>query len=204
MRIGIDIDGVLTDVGQFSLDYFSKYLVEHNIPYKVEKQYYEEWKTFCCEKEASDAFWNEYLDYYAKYEKPRNFAREVIRKLKNEGHEIFIITARWLTNEDTKRGMQMRKRVKRWLKKNKVDYDQLIFSKAKGESKTQEMLDYKIDVMIEDNPNNIKELSKIVPIICYHTHYNQDCDIPNVTRCYSWYDIYNSINQITSKIGKEK
>lgn len=194
MRIGIDIDGVLTDVGQFSLDYFSKYCVEQGITYQIKKADYSVTKTFGCKKQESDAFWDIYLDYYAKHEKPRKFAAEVIRKLKSEGHEIYIITARWLTNEDSKRGMKMRKIVKKWLRKNKIVYDQLVFSKATNERKSQEIMDYKIDVMIEDNPNNISELAKIVPVICYHTYYNMDCTMPNVTRCYSWYDILNTIN----------
>ncbi len=35
MKIGIDIDGVLTNVEQFSIDYFSKYCFENNIEYNI-------------------------------------------------------------------------------------------------------------------------------------------------------------------------
>ena len=35
MRIGIDIDGVLTNIGQFVIDYTSKYCVENNIEYTI-------------------------------------------------------------------------------------------------------------------------------------------------------------------------
>lgn len=37
---------------------------------------------------------------YATNEKARPFAAEVIKKLKEDGNEIYIITARWLTNRD--------------------------------------------------------------------------------------------------------
>ena len=33
MRVGIDIDGVLTNIEQFVIDYISKYCVENNIEY---------------------------------------------------------------------------------------------------------------------------------------------------------------------------
>ena len=35
MRIGIDIDGVLTDIEQFVIDYISKYCVENKIKYNI-------------------------------------------------------------------------------------------------------------------------------------------------------------------------
>ena len=56
-----------------------------------------------------------------------------------------------------------------------------------------EMGDNRIDLMIEDSPKNINELSKIVPVICYDARYNRQCEGENITRCYSWYDIYNKV-----------
>ena len=35
MRIGIDIDGVLTNIEQYGVDYLSKYCVENNIDFKI-------------------------------------------------------------------------------------------------------------------------------------------------------------------------
>ena len=51
--------------------------------------------------------------------------------------------------------------------------------------------------MIEDNPHNIEDLSRIIPVICYHTSYNQTCTNTNV---YSWYDIYKTIQELNRKI----
>ena len=46
MRIGIDIDGVLTDIETFWLDYGSKYCVENNIPLNIAEEIdYDESKT---------------------------------------------------------------------------------------------------------------------------------------------------------------
>ena len=200
MRIGIDIDGVLTDVGQFALDYISKYCVENNIEYKINVSNYSHAKTFNISGKQEYDFWSEYLEFYAINEKARPFSSEVIKKLKADGHEIYIVTARWLTNRDDEAGENMRELVKNWLVENKIVYDKLIFSKANNEQKAQEMLDYQIDLMIEDNPENINELSSIVPIICFDTHYNKQCEGENITRCYSWYDIYNKIGDFNNGI----
>ena len=195
MRIGIDIDGVLTDVGQFAMNYISKYCVENGIDYNIGDSSYEYYKMFNISKAQEDDFWSEYLDYYSTNEKARPFASEIIKKLKEDGHEIYIITARWLTNRDDNAGCRMREIVKNWLDENKIFYDKLIFSKASKEKKHQEIIENEIDIMIEDSPNNIQELSKIVPVICYHAEYNKNCTGSNVIRCYSWYDIYNKINE---------
>ena len=200
MRIGIDIDGVLTDVEQFMVDYISKYCVENNIKYNIGKSRYSSSETFNISKEQEDDFWNKNLEFYAREERVRPFASEVIKKLKEDGNEIYVITARWLTNRDDEIGNNMREIVKEWLLENDIIYDELIFTKADKEKKHQEITDNKIDIMIEDSPKNINELSNIVPIICYDANYNRECAGENITRCYSWYDIYNKIK--SWEIGK--
>ena len=56
---------------------------------------------FNVDEKAEDEFWEKYLYEYAKNEPARKFASEVINKLKDEGKEIYIITARYLTDMDT-------------------------------------------------------------------------------------------------------
>lgn len=194
MRIGIDIDGVLTNLEQFIMDYITKYCVENNMDYQIGKSNYDYYKTFNITKEAEMNFWKQYLEDYAIHEKPRPFSAEIIQKLKKDGNEIYIITARWLSNREDSVGNRMREIVKNWLDENKIVYDKLIFSKAAQERKSEEIKEQKIDVMIEDNPNNINELANIIPVICYHSEYNRDCMGEKITRCYSWYDIYHKIN----------
>ena len=198
MRIGIDIDGVLTDLDKFHFDYFSKYCVENNIEYKIGLSNYDISKTFGLGEKEENSFWLEYLDFYAKNEKARPFAAEVIKKLKKDGHKIYIVTARWLTNRDDVIGENMRQTVKEWLAQNNIVYDKLIYPKAAKENKHNEIKENKIDLMIEDSPKNVIEISNIIPTICYDASYNKQCSKENITRCYSWYDIYKTINKIKS------
>ncbi len=44
--------------------------------------------------------------------------------------------------------------------------------------------------MIEDNPEVIRECAKITKVFCMDNRYNRDVILPNLTRVYSWYDIY--------------
>lgn len=199
MRIGIDIDGVLTDIERFVVDYVPKYCIENNIEYKIGESDYSICKTFNINKEQGNNFWDTYIEDYAKNEKARPFAAEVIKKLKEDGHEIYIVTARWFTNRDDEKGNKMREMVKKWLNEYKIPYNKLVFSKAEQERKSDEIIENKIDLMIEDNPNNINEISKIIPVICYNTEYNKECKGDKIIRCYSWYDIYRTISNLNKE-----
>lgn len=197
MRIGIDIDGVLTNIEQFLLDYLSKYCVENGISFSIHNDIcYDVHKVFAITKEQEQDFWKEYLEFYAKEEKARPFAKDIINRLKKEGNEIYIITARMFTNQNDEMGEMMRNLVKEWLMENEICYNKLVFSKASSERKIKEILEEKIDVMIEDNPQNIYDISLHIPVICYDTTYNRECKGKNIMRCYSWFDIYRRIKEM--------
>ena len=88
----------------------------------------------------------------------------------------------------------MRSIVKKWLKNNQIIYDKIIFSQ---EDKRNICKENNVDIMIEDAPKNIVELSEVLPkIICFDALYNREISKDNVIRCYSWYDIYSKIFEI--------
>ena len=59
------------------------------------------------------------------------------KKLKEDGHTLYIITARWLASPKTDKTFKqaqelrekMRKTVKEWLERNQIIYDNIIFLK---------------------------------------------------------------------------
>ena len=177
MRIGIDIDGVLTNIEEFIADYEVKFCYENNLSYRVNLKEYDEAKALGISAENCEKFWNKYLKYYAKEYRARDFASEVIKKLKEEGHEIYI--------------------VKEWLKKNNIYYDKIVYTE---ETKLPYCVGNYIDIMIEDKPENVKEISTKMPVLCYNCNYNADVKGKNITRVYSWYDIYNKINGAVKKV----
>lgn len=196
MKIGIDIDGVLTDFEKWQLEVGSKFFIKYNKNI-VNPDGYDSDTVFNATKEMDSEFWYTYLYDYAKNEPVRKFAGEVIDKLRDKGYEIYIITARYLTNRDDDLGKKMRNIVIEWLKENSVNYDQIIFS---PEDKFEICKENNIGIMIEDKVENINNISKILPVICFNAAYNQTCKGENIFRAYSWYDIYY---QITNVINKE-
>lgn len=198
MRIGIDIDGVLTDIEQWQLDVGGKFFSKFNKSV-LNKDGYEITEIFNVSDELDSQFWNEYLYEYVTKEPSRKYASEVIKKLKDDGNEIYIVTARYLTDRNNEDGEKMRKIVVNWLAEQKIDYDEIIFS---PEDKKGNCKKYNIDIMIEDKVDNINKISSIIPVICFHAGYNNECKGKNIYRVYNWYDIYNLING--GKICKTK
>ena len=197
MRIGIDIDGVLTDFEKWQLDVGSKFFLKYNKNIVVPDGYDSD-VVFNVTKEMDSEFWNEYLYDYAQNEPARKFSNEVIDKFRRKDYEIYIITARYLTDKNNDLGKEMRKIVKDWLKNNKINYDKIIFS---PEDKLEICKENNIDIMIEDKVENINNISKIIPVICFNAGYNKMCSGKNIFRAYTWYDVYY---QITNIINNEK
>ena len=191
MRIGIDIDGVLTDVERWQLDYGSKFYYERYQKEIVDFEGYDTNQIFNVDDKLDEEFWREYFKEYSLNVEARKFANEVIDKLKQEGNEIYIITARgsFLSHSaDVMSVEENQQIVLNWLKNHHINYDKIIFS---PEDKLDICKENKIDLMIEDKVDNINKISKIIPVICFHAGYNKDCKNSNIIRCYSWYDIYS-------------
>ncbi len=202
MRIGIDIDGVLTNIEQWQLDMGSKNIFEKYNKEIENANGYDLKEIFNIEESLDDEFWREYLFDYAENEPARKHSNEVTNKLKEDENEIYIITARYLTDKDDENGKRMRNIVINWLKEYNIYYDKIIFS---PEEKLDICMENKIDLMIEDKVGNINKISKYIPVICFDARYNQKCKGKNIYRCYSWYDIYAKVKNIkkNNKMGEK-
>ena len=199
MKIGIDIDGVLTDIEQWQLDYGSKFYYEKYGKEIINYKGFETNDNFDVEKKDDDEFWYTYFRDYSKNIEVRKFAVEIIDKLHNEGNDIYIITARSGFALDVDKEISQeenRSMVLKWLKDNGIYYDKIIFSL---EDKLKVCKEEQIDIMIDDRPENIEQISKEIPVICFHANYNEHCKGKNIYRCYSWYDIYCKIKKIESE-----
>ncbi len=195
MNIGIDIDGVLTNDDDYVMDTTSKFIFENKLQ-GIENPYEYEYRKFSWTKEILDNYRKEYFWNYIEHEPARKYANEVIRKLKEKGNHIYIITSRHYATENTEKGKKTREIVKKWLKENDIVYDGLYFSP----DKTKEIDHLKIDIMIEDSPETIPTFVNHTHVFCYDCRYNRDMKLDNMTRVFSWYDIYIKIQKFETKL----
>ena len=193
MNIGIDIDGVLLDLERFAIDYGTKFCIEENLDIKINIQEYWEGLKFNWTEEQENKFWNKYIIKYFKQYQPREFASEIIKKLKKEENKIYIITARneeGLPQEEYGKSQEI---TKTWLNENNIEYDKLIFTP--DSEKLEQCLKNNVEIMIEDSPTNIKNISEKIPVIKYNCSYNENILGKNIITTYSWYQIYDIINK---------
>ena len=193
MKIGIDVDGVLTDVGSFLFETGCKYFWEKYNKTIVNPEAYDLTDMFGCTQDEEENIWDDVMCSYI-IERPRNQASKVINDLRKAGHKIYIITARMGCK--TIPLEEMKKVVEIWLEKNEIGYDEIIFS---GADKVSIVKKNKINLMIEDSPRQMKNISQIIPVVCFDAIYNREVSGENITRCYSWYDIYRHILSLKRK-----
>lgn len=195
MNIGIDLDGVLTSYRKFAIEQGQKYCKENNKGKLENPEAYYMRDMYNWDEETDYDFWKKNIFSYATENPVIQGASENTKKLKEDGHTIFIITARKFATPDDSCKQEirekMKKTVKEWLAKNEIEYDYIIFS---SEDKSKYIIENNIDVMVEDSPNNVKRLSKLTKIICMDWPYNKGIENDNIYRCYNWNEIYDIIS----------
>ena len=193
MNIGIDIDGVLTDLERETIDFGTKMCIEENWPITIDLSKYWEVEAFGWTSEQADKFWNKYLVEYVTQSPARRFAKEIISKLREEGNNKYIITARDENGMPPEYYGKMQQLTREWLERYEIEYDKLIF--AKDSEKLEKCLENNVDIMIEDSPRNIRNISSKVKVIKFDCQYNKDVIGSNIINAYSWYHIYRIIKE---------
>lgn len=192
MKIGIDIDNTLTKVqeklNKATFDYansLGKNIKDCNISMKDINNDGDTYrKKFKFNNEELKYFLKEIQENITNNASPRENAKEVIDKLKNDGHQIYIITARDSEFHDDPYMYS-----KNWLDKNKIYYDKLIVN---ARNKKDVCKKEEIDLFIDDQPNNCLQIlnAGIKAIMITDNDDNFD----GIINLKNWNDIYNFIN----------
>ncbi|MDD4110459.1 MAG: hypothetical protein PHS54_02780 [Clostridia bacterium] len=195
MRIGIDIDGTLTNIVDSVIAYGQEYELENNLKEGIANpksdfiQTAFEWGT-----EIGNRFWRENFVKINQVE-PRPLTKKYLDKLHNEGHEIIIITAR--SDEELKTPEKISIK---WLKKNKLPFDKIVVN---ANDKGKVCKENNIDVFIDDLPRNIdRVVSTGIKTFIMNSVTNEHFNIKGVTRVYSFVDFYRHIKKM-SQTGKK-
>ena len=187
MRIGIDLDDTITKTDEILFKYAKIYNEEEKILFNINREEWNLTKAFGWNEENIKGFFSKYLkSIYEKAEIKEN-AKERINKLKDDGNEIIIITAR-----DTKSLKEVHEVCKDWLINNKINVDKIVVD---GEDKAQKCLENKIDIFIDDNICNCENVynNLKIPVLLMNSRYNKDYQNPKIKRVYNWNEIYNEI-----------
>lgn len=194
-RIGIDIDGCLTDVYNWYLTNGKEYA--SSIGKKlINKNGYDPVEMFNLTKEEFKDFLEKKLMDYSINEPAREDASKVCKELIEEGYELYIITARFNSDKNDESGVKMRKIIEQWFKDNNIPYTRIIYS---SEDKLDICLTNKIDIMIEDKVSTLLDIKKHIPVICFDAPYNRNIDDNNLFRVRNWTEIEEIIKNNKQK-----
>ncbi|MBD5132673.1 MAG: hypothetical protein HDT28_08840 [Clostridiales bacterium] len=192
MRIGIDIDGVLTDTMSFKLKYGTKFFQSNNINLNT----YEIRHIFNVSKETEIEFRRRFFkEYYNTSDFLRGDVVDKIDKLHNTGHEIWIITGREETDiNGFNLSQSMGEITENWLKMCQIKYDRLYMSVTQ---KAEFVHEHNIDYYIEDLPYFLDQFFELNfnRCICYDTSYNRYSKYLTMLRAKDWQDIVNIIEE---------
>jgi len=196
MNIGIDIDGVLTDIQSYNMKHAPAFFLKKFGKEVKDAGKYDIRDIFDCSQEELIAYWKKYLLRYAVTEPAYKNAKKVIRKFRKSGHKIYIITKRVFTCQNDFLGKLMRFIVRNWLWRNGIRYDEIVFCDNDiPDSKGTACRTKNIDIMIDDEIVNIEAIAPVAKVICFDATYNHGYEHDNVIRAYNWDEIYTLINK---------
>lgn len=195
MRIGVDIDNVLSN---FNDELLREYIIhdkEINGNGIVNKDEYIT-KMFNWKDEAEKKFYKENIERIAVNLKPIKNCAKYIRKLKEIGCEIYIITGR--DNGDYSDPYNM---TVNWLKKYNIYYDEIFLVDVKNShSKTEVCLENNISIMIDDSKRMCLDASNHgITTFIMDTPYNKDVD--GIIRVHTWKEIFEKVKKYNSRIN---
>ncbi len=197
MKIGIDADGVLTDMTAFNLEYgkrFFKREPENLAGYSVED-------IFCCTSKDEFRFGLRYYTTYCKKWPPRDDCPPVVQKLNSDKHELYEITARKFATMNNPLGWYVRKMFCKWLKEYELDFKDIYYCSESNSprDKLKGCRRFNIDIMIDDKPEVAYFLAEQgIPVLLFDAPYNQDVRGNNIIRVMNWDDIYREINKYSA------
>lgn len=190
MIIGIDIDDTITDTYEVMMGYAQEYTLDvlgrepiinetNSCSNHLYIQYLHNWN-----KDEDLKYLELYYENIIKEVRPKTLALKYLNKLKEEGHTIVLITARWETEYIDIVGL-----TKEWLRENNVPYDKLIVN---AENKQIAAKQENLDIFIDDSFKNCQMVSDIgIKTFIMDTRTNRNLDDERIKRVYSWPYFYS-------------
>ena len=188
MRIGIDVDNVLSNFNDELLKEFLNHDKELRNSGIVNKDAYITRGMFDWSKEEQDNFYYNNIERIVKKLDVIDNAPEYIKKLKELGHEIYIVTGR-----DNGEYSDPYKMTADWLQEHNIEYDKLLFTNAyNSPEKAKICIDNNISIMIDDSTRISQEVDKVgIKALLMDTPYNRQFN--DLTRVHNWKEIYEFI-----------
>lgn len=195
MNIGIDTDGVLTDLYTYNYTLGKKEMKrepDNSMGYDVREMY-----KISKLKELFIGL--RYFFPYCMKWPPREGAVDAIKHLNEEGHQLYEITARKFVTKRNLLGMYSRHLLFQWYKRYGMHFKEIILCSEEhsSEEKLAGCIRAGVKLMVEDKPEVVELLDKNnIRVLMFDAPYNREMKGKNVTRVYSWEDVEKYIKEM--------
>lgn len=180
MRIGIDLDDTICNTTEIVQKRAEKYAsIQHLNPLDIMN-----------DEALKNVFFRKYLeDIYTNVE-IKEEARNVLKRIKNRGNQLYIITAR--DSSQYPHIENVMEITSNWLKNHNIKIDEVIIG-VYGEEKANVCKEKNIDLMIDDDPYNYKMiLAKGIKCLLFDDYEKYDLKDNYVT---NWLQIEKYIER---------
>lgn len=199
MKVGIDIDNVISNFNDELLKEYLKHDKELRNTGIINEDVFIRYGMFDWTEKEESEFYKNNIERIAKKLQPLNRATETIKKLKEDGNEIIIISGR--NNGEYNNPYKL---TEEWLAKYNIVYDKIILTNAYNkEEKANVCKENNIDIMIEDSTQTAVNIEKFgTKVLFMNTRYNKNNE--NFEKVSNWKEIYAKISSIYKKKTEEK
>ena len=194
MKIGIDIDNVISNFNDELLKEYLKHDKELRNTGIINKDVFIRYGMFDWTEKEETEFYKNSIERIAIKLKPIHRATETIKKLKEDGNEIIIISGR--NNGEYNNPYKL---TEEWLAKYNIVYDKLILTNAYNkEEKANVCKENNIDIMIEDSTQTAVNIEKVgTKVLFMNTRDNKNNE--NFEKVSNWKEIYSKISKLYKK-----
>lgn len=193
MNFGIDIDDTISNTYETMLPYLEKYMNNvlnkefNNLPSKID--YYNLEKKYGITNEEEDDFWENNFVEIIENVIPKKSSLDVLKKIKEKGHKLILITARFEVPGANIVGI-----TKNWLKENGIEYDKLIVN---SQNKLEIAQNENIDIFLDDSIRNCEMVSSgNIKTFMIKTQNNEFYENEKIIKVNSWDEFYEKIKEV--------
>jgi len=192
MRIGLDIDDTISNTNFVLMKYAYKYNAE-NGNRKLKKYNTNDFsEVFGWDYDEVNAFFNKYYLNALEEIEPKFNVKEVLNKLRQEGHKIIFITVR--NDRECGGDNEAYRLTEEWLKKYEIPYDELNVDVL---DKKKFCKENNIEVFMDDSPKNVLAVKTLgIETFIAINYFNMNFSDDTIKKVYSMDDFYKKIQDI--------
>lgn len=201
--IGVDADGVLTNLSTFNQENGKKFFKRA----PINPNAYSVREMFGCSKLEELIYGLIYFPKYCKEYEPRVHAASMIQNLNAEGYPLYEITARKFATCKNIFGLYSRHMFQKWTKKYQLNFRSYEYCSETFSPRDKLLACHKlsVDVMVEDKPDVADYLAEHgIKVLLFDAPYNQELMHKNIIRVKNWDEAYQQIKVLEKELEPMK